>query len=770
MKEATMRTRNKLLVTFAVFLMFLSIGQSAQAVLNAVGPTNPVNGFPQWYQDTFGVALEQCNFSAASPDPFCIPAGPAGVPIPNIDFEEAFWFAGDAAAAGQGVNGILVQNLEAAFATGEPVAGEQIVFARIRIRIDVPVAGQYTVTYPYGVKVYNVTTPGTRAINDTVDVGIAPGVFTDALNGAIGPFLKCVTPPPPPGYLGDFGTPCTVTGSPFGTNFFRIQGPGGINVTTNQFSVSGKIFTGVLPTPLVVERATYARSATGQVDVFALSSPAATVNVAGGPNLPAGNLPMAGDANGNFFLDVFLPNPAILPTTITVTASLAGSSPTPVVANLTDMVDITSAVYDMNTSTLNIAASSSDQTGAPALIATGFGPLAMVGGAGTLSVPLDVPPAEVTVSSTKGGVAVKDISIVSVPTFSLSGSVQTGTGAPIAGVTIALTGAATRTTTTGDDGTYSFALLKNGAYTITPGLGGVTFAPLSRNATIAGADLGGQNFTGTLAAIFSISGTVLTAGASPMAGVTMTLTGTSGATTATLADGTYSFANLTNGSYTVTPSLAGFSFTPPDRIVAISGANQPAQDFTGAPLNAAPTITSTPVTTGAVGQIYTYDVNATDPDGDVLTYSLVIAPAGMTINATTGLISWTPTAGQAGPNNVTVRATDPGALFAEQSFTIAVTQPDTIAVTRAQFTQSTNTWRIEGTSLPIPVGARTITIYLGPTVGGTLIGTTNVAADGKWIFQQANSPVRPPSTLNQRISVQSSSGGKLENVVLTIVR
>ena len=63
-------------------------GQTAHALLSAA--VDPVNGFPTWYQDGTGVTLEQCNFSAASPDLNCIPAGPAVVPIPGIDFSEAF--------------------------------------------------------------------------------------------------------------------------------------------------------------------------------------------------------------------------------------------------------------------------------------------------------------------------------------------------------------------------------------------------------------------------------------------------------------------------------------------------------------------------------------------------------------------------------------------------------------------------------------------------------------------------------------------------------
>ena len=85
----------------------------------------------------------------------------------------------------------------------------------------------------------------------------------------------------------------------------------------------------------------------------------------------------------------------------------------------------------------------------------------------------------------------------------------------------------------------------------------------------------------------------------------------------------------------------------------------------------APVITSTPILTGKVGTAYRYDVNATDANGDTLTYRLVAPiPAGMTINQATGLISWTPTANGAFP--VTVRVTDVGGLFAQQSFTVTV--------------------------------------------------------------------------------------------------
>ncbi len=93
---------------------------------------------------------------------------------------------------------------------------------------------------------------------------------------------------------------------------------------------------------------------------------------------------------------------------------------------------------------------------------------------------------------------------------------------------------------------------------------------------------------------------------------------------------------------------------------------------TVAAANAAPQIVSTPVTSATVGIAYAYDVNATDPNGDVLTYTLTQAPAGMTINAATGLVAWTPSAAQAGGQGVTVRVADPGGLAVLQSFSITV--------------------------------------------------------------------------------------------------
>jgi hypothetical protein len=75
--------------------------------------------------------------------------------------------------------------------------------------------------------------------------------------------------------------------------------------------------------------------------------------------------------------------------------------------------------------------------------------------------------------------------------FTISGAV---TGASSVTVTLSAAGAADRTTTTGANGSYAFADVANGTYTVKPAKAGFTVAPLTRVVTVAGADVGGVSF------------------------------------------------------------------------------------------------------------------------------------------------------------------------------------------------------------------------------------------------------------------------------------
>ncbi|MBC8468977.1 MAG: hypothetical protein H8D56_05850 [Planctomycetes bacterium] len=101
----------------------------------------------------------------------------------------------------------------------------------------------------------------------------------------------------------------------------------------------------------------------------------------------------------------------------------------------------------------------------------------------------------------------------------------------------------------------------------------------------------------------------------------------------------------------------------------------------------APVITSVPVTTATADILYSYDVNAIDPDvGDTLTYSLTTKPADMTINPATGLIIWRPVSDKGGTNEVVVvKVTDSNSIpaAATQSFIITV-KPTPYEVTKLE--------------------------------------------------------------------------------------
>ena len=85
-----------------------------------------------------------------------------------------------------------------------------------------------------------------------------------------------------------------------------------------------------------------------------------------------------------------------------------------------------------------------------------------------------------------------------------------------------------------------------------------------------------------------------------------------------------------------------------------------------------PVFDSAPVTSATAGKPYSYTAHASASAGHAVQYSLGAGPQGMTLNATSGLVSWpSPVTGS---YPVTVRAIDQTtpALFTDQSYTLAV--------------------------------------------------------------------------------------------------
>jgi subtilisin family serine protease len=163
-------------------------------------------------------------------------------------------------------------------------------------------------------------------------------------------------------------------------------------------------------------------------------------------------------------------------------------------------------------------------------------------------------------------------------TLDVSGTITLSDGSPLNGVTVTIDNGAgyTDSTITFGSGGYIIVDVPEGDYTLTPTYAGYGFAPSDRTISVYSQDLDGQNFI-ALPGSFAVSGTVALSDSTPVAGVTMTLAGVGTATTA--ADGTYSFASVPAGVHLLTPSLAGYSFSPASRNLNVLG-NMPGQNFT----------------------------------------------------------------------------------------------------------------------------------------------------------------------------------------------
>ena len=229
------------------------VGLDPATPSRAVGPVDLAHGFPSWYGDGAGLRLALCldpGLCLGSPPD---PTQPASVTDSSANFpDEAFWWSAEAQIA-RGVGGrvLLSMATEAAFANEAPAVGEQAAFDRIRIRIDKLSPGKtYKVTHPFGVDTLRADSAG--EINVTTDIGCftAPCNYEASLKSRVTRFLRwdpAVAPEAPAGYVGDPAVPHRVTGSPLGTNFFRVEGPNvggvGINVIqTDLFAVQGKLF------------------------------------------------------------------------------------------------------------------------------------------------------------------------------------------------------------------------------------------------------------------------------------------------------------------------------------------------------------------------------------------------------------------------------------------------------------------------------------------------------------------------------------------------
>nr|WP_161501616.1 putative Ig domain-containing protein [Rhodopirellula sp. SM50] len=92
-------------------------------------------------------------------------------------------------------------------------------------------------------------------------------------------------------------------------------------------------------------------------------------------------------------------------------------------------------------------------------------------------------------------------------------------------------------------------------------------------------------------------------------------------------------------------------------------------------VNRIPVIHSSPRPTARFGLDWTYDLQASDPDGDTLTYQLIDPPGGMQVTPD-GIVRWTPSSSAATDNAIEIEVSDGRGGVATQMFDLVVASVD----------------------------------------------------------------------------------------------
>ena len=248
----------------------VSLNASSWGGVAAVSSTkDPVNTFPDWYQDERGVRVGQCDQPA---NPLCIaaplPDGGAPQSFPGNAPDEWFYYMVQSApmdasdpecdiAAG----GVAVEIATEAAFLGPIGADLGITFGRLRIvsRGGLCPNTEYKFTHPYGITYISTDDLGDiKPAAGTSDVGCTatPCDYTQAISAVVFEgYMEQSNRPA--GWLGDPVNPGTATGAPYEVNdqpfnnftVERMDGLHGIIAETDQFGITGRLVGPIVSNP-----------------------------------------------------------------------------------------------------------------------------------------------------------------------------------------------------------------------------------------------------------------------------------------------------------------------------------------------------------------------------------------------------------------------------------------------------------------------------------------------------------------------------------------
>jgi hypothetical protein len=293
---------------------------------------------------------------------------------------------------------------------------------------------------------------------------------------------------------------------------------------------------------------------------------------------------------------------------------------------------------------------------------------------------------------------------------------------------------------------------------VTPSNPAFQFSPVSQTITLGQIDETVPAFIAT--PVFHITGNVLTVTGTPVAGVTISATGTGGSFTAvTNALGQYSFAGLPAGTYTISPASPANFYSPASESVQINKADAAAPQFTVNPsLQVLAFTLSSNVLGASVTGTGTVTINEVAPKGGIaITLSssdtkTVKLPT--TFNIPAGASSGSFTFSGGGTTTVTLTATYSGTLASQPSSAtaqVSIVGTDTVHVTSATWSNSTQILSVTATSTN-PAATLTVTV----ASNGQNLGSMTSQGNGTFTLQIYIAS--KPSSVNVKSTLGGSSG------------
>ncbi|WP_342543242.1 IPT/TIG domain protein [Paenisporosarcina sp. FSL H8-0542] len=675
-----------------------------------VGPINAFDGFPVWYKDENRLRL-QLNVDPTDPysgiTPADLPNPTLPVSFPDNYPSEAFYFLAEAEmTTGTGERARLVLALEAAFVSEVPRDGDQIVFGRVRIRIfGLQPNAEYTVTHPYGTDTFIAEPDGE---------GAGEINFTEDIGGFNG---------------GEFELALNSRVHPFlkwDPNVAPLAPEGYIGDPNVPHPITGSVFVDSFGQPQ---------------NIFRIEGPGIGI---GSP-----------DRSTTPGLD---PDNCIETRLFTVLGKISTVSGVDVTrANYTQtdsargLLDVF-AVSDDTAQTISASGNGIDTTLLQGINGRYFARVAYTG---------DRPPASVTVTNLSDVPnSIKEAGPVDFITATANYDTNSQTLDVIASSSD-LIGAPALSIE--DFGVGEIIIPPNGLsttslpfapsqVTIKSTAGGKRVIDVSVTGSPDGpipveANAGPDQTVVVNSTVFlngtNSSGAITSYNWIQLSGPTVALTGGTTATptfVAPASQATLVFELTVDGEggpSTDSVSITVLDSTPPP--IADAGPDQVVQQ--GAIVTLAGSATGL-ATSYQWAQISGVPVQLTNPNTSTATYRFPAQPATLTFQLTVQ-----------GPGGIS-------------SDTVQVTSvPETLTVTRAEYRTGDAEWRISGTSNVLQAGA-SISIYIGSSLNGTLLVQVPVDTLGEWGYRVEGSSQLPDQT--RAISIQSSSGGTLQNIPLNI--